>query len=109
MAYNEKLAARVQRLLRDSPGLTEKKMFGGLAYMLNGNMACGIVGDRLMLRLGREGVEAALAEPHTSEMDFTGRVIRTMVYVEPAGIISDDMLSNWVEKGISFAGSLPPK
>lgn len=109
MAYDETLAARLRGLLSDRAGLTEKKIFGGLAYMLNGNMCCGIVDEKLMLRLGRAGVETALTKPHTSEMDFTGRVIRTMVYVEPAGIASDAALATWVEKGISFAETLPPK
>lgn len=109
MAYDETLAARMRACLSGHADLIEKKMFGGLAYMLDGNMACGLVGDRLMLRLGRDGVEAALIEPHTSQMDFTGRVIRTMVYVEPAGIASDEALAAWIERGISFVRTLPPK
>lgn len=109
MAYDEKLAARLQKILGGRPDITEKKMFGGLAFMLGGNMCCGIVDDRLMLRLGHDGTAAALAEPHSAEMDFTGRVIRTMVYVAPAGIASDNALADWVQKAVAFAESLPPK
>ena len=109
MAYDEKLAERLHRILGSQTDIEEKKMFGGLALMLGGNMCCGIVDDRLMLRLGREGAAEALAEPHTSAMDFTGKVIRTMIYVEPAGIASDKALTNWVNKAVAFAESLPPK
>ena len=105
MAYDDKLAARLHRILGDRPGITEKKMFGGLAFMLGGNMCCGIVDDRLMLRLGHDRAAAALAEPHTAEMDFTGRVIRTMVYVDGEGIASDDALAGWVERAVAFAAN----
>ena len=88
MAYDEKLANRLQVLLRDRSDVVEKKMFGGLAFMLSGNMCCGIVDDRLMVRLGTDGAAAALTENHTAEMDFTGRVIRTMIYVGREGIKS---------------------
>ncbi len=109
MAFDEKLAARLREVLGYRPDITEKKMFGGLAFILGGNMCCGIVDDRLMLRLGHNGAAAALAEPHTAEMDFTGRVIRTMVYVGGDGIASDDALACWVDKAVAFAESLPPK
>ena len=108
MAYDEELADRVRVLLADEPGLTERKMFGGLAFMLNGNMACGIVKDELMLRLGAEGADAAHDEPHVREMDFTGRPMTGMVYVEPAGL-DDAGLRRWVEQAAGFARSLPPK
>ena len=109
MAYDEGLAHRVREALAERSDLSERKMFGGLCFMLGGNMCCGIVDDRLMLRLGREGAAEALAEPHTSAMDFTGKVIRTMIYVEPAGIASDKALTNWVNKAVAFAEFLPPK
>jgi TfoX/Sxy family transcriptional regulator of competence genes len=108
VAYDEELADRVRVLLADEPGLTERKMFGGLAFTLNGNMACGIVKDELMLRLGAEGADAALDEPHVREMDFTGRPMTGMVYVEPAGL-GDAGLRRWVGQAAGFARSLPPK
>jgi TfoX/Sxy family transcriptional regulator of competence genes len=108
VAYDEELADRIRVLLADEPGLTERKMFGGLAFMIGGNMACGIVKDELMLRLGAEGADAALDEPHVREMDFTGRPMTGMVYVERAGL-DDAGVRRWVERAAGFAHSLPPK
>ena len=108
MAYDEELADRVRVVHADEAGLSERKMFGGLAFMVNGNMACGIVKDELMLRLGAEGADAALHEPHVREMDFTGRPLTGMVYVERAGL-DEAGLRRWVELAAAFARSLPPK
>jgi TfoX/Sxy family transcriptional regulator of competence genes len=108
VAYDEELADRVRVVLVDEPGLTERKMFGGLAFLVNGNMACGIVKDELMLRLGAEGAEAVLAEPHVRQMDFTGRPMTGMVYVEREGL-GDAAVRRWVEQAAGFARSLPPK
>jgi TfoX/Sxy family transcriptional regulator of competence genes len=108
VAYDEELADRVRVVLADEPGLTERKMFGGLAFMIGGNMACGIVKDELMLRLGAEGADAALEEPHVRQMDFTGRPMTGMVYVERPGL-DDAGLRRWVEQAAGFARSLPPK
>lgn len=84
-------------------------MFGGLAFLIGGNMACGVVGDTLMVRLGNEGAAAALAEPHTRPMDFTGRPMKSMVYVDPPGIAGQEDLYRWVDRAAAFAQSLPPK
>jgi TfoX/Sxy family transcriptional regulator of competence genes len=108
VAYDEELADRVRVVLADEPSLTERKMFGGLAFMIGGNMACGIVKDELMLRLGAEGADAALEEPHVRQMDFTGRPMTGMVYVERGGL-DDAGLRRWVEQAAGFARSLPPK
>ena len=89
MAFDEGLAERVREALRDRRDLTEKKMFGGLCFLLGGNMCCGIVGDELMLRVGPEQYEPVLARPHAREMDFTGRALRGMVYVGSAGLAED--------------------
>ena len=108
MAYNEELAERIRDLM-PVLGVVEKKMFGGLCFMLNGNMSCGIVGDRLMVRVGKENQQAALELPHAAPMDFTGRPMGSMVYVEPEGIKDKAGLRLWVEKGCDYARSLPPK
>ena len=108
MAYDEELADRVRVLLAAEEGLTERKMFGGLAFMVEGNMACGIVRDELMLRLGAEGAESALEHPAVRQMDFTGRPMTGMVYVEPGGL-DEAQLGRWVERARDFARSLPPK
>ena len=109
MSYDERLADRVRDVLARQEGLTEKKMFGGLSFMLHGNMCCGIVKDDLMVRVGPEGHEEALIRPHVRPMDFTGRPLTGMVYVGPEGYRSDDALIEWVERGVDFAASLPPK
>jgi TfoX/Sxy family transcriptional regulator of competence genes len=108
VAYDEELADRVRVVLKDEEGLTERAMFGGLAFMVNGNMACGVVKEELMLRLGAEGADAALGEPHIREMDFTGRPMTGMVYVEREGL-DDAAVRRWVGRAAGFARSLPPK
>ena len=109
MPYDEPLAERIEALLGKRSGVTQKRMFGGLAFMLHGNMCCGVMKDRIMLRLGPEGVKAALNEPHTEPMDFTGKPMKSMVYVRPEGSESDADLEKWIEKAIRFARTLPPK
>lgn len=109
MAYDEGLAERVRGLLTDVPGVTEKRMFGGLAFMVQGNMACGVVGGELMVRVGPAAYREALARPHARVMDFTGRPLQGMVYVGVRGVATDHDLAGWVERGASFAASLPAK
>ncbi len=109
MAYDEQLADRIREVLADAPDLGERKMFGGIAFMLGEHMVCGIVRDDLMLRLGPEGVDAALGEPHTKPMTFTGPPMRSMVFVEPAGIRGDDELAAWIGRAREFVATLPPK
>ena len=108
MAYDEELAERVRDVLDTTGEVSERKMFGGLAFLVGGNMACGVVKDELMLRLGPEGTEAALSQPHVREMDFTGKASRTMVFVEPDGLVGPE-LARWVSESVSYAASLPPK
>jgi TfoX/Sxy family transcriptional regulator of competence genes len=109
MAYDEALADRIRDVLADRDDVSERKMFGGLAFMISGNMCCGVMGSDAMLRLGEEGVDAALDEPHTRVMDFTGRPMKNMVYVAPEGVQDDAELRRWVGRAVGFAGSLPPK
>ena len=84
-------------------------MFGGLAFLVNGHMACGVQGPALVLRVGPEGAAAALRRPHVRPMDFTGRTLASMVYVESAGCRRDADLRAWVEKALRFVADLPPK
>jgi TfoX/Sxy family transcriptional regulator of competence genes len=108
MAYDEALADRIRAALPGEDGITERKMFGGLAFMVGGHMACGIVKDELMLRLGAEGADEALDQPYTRPMDFTGRPLTGMVFVSPAGLRGAS-LGRWVGQAVTFARSLPPK
>ena len=109
MPYDEPLAEHIQALIGKRRGVTEKRMFGGLGFLLNGNMCCGVVKGRIMLRLGPEGAEAALKQPHTEPMDFTGKPMKSMVYVLPAGYEADADLALWVETAVRFARTLPAK
>ncbi len=109
MAYDEALAERVRELIALRSDVVERKMFGGIAWMLAGNMACGVLGDELIVRLAPEDAERALAEPHTRPFDFTGRPMRNMAMVAPAGTADDEALAGWVDAGADFAASLPAK
>jgi TfoX/Sxy family transcriptional regulator of competence genes len=109
VAYDEELAGRVRAMLEGQAGLSERKMFGGIAFMLNGNMVCGVVKDDLMVRVGAANHEEALARPHARPMDFTNRPMKGMVFVGPTGVDSDQHLKSWVDLGLGYAASLPPK
>lgn len=108
MPYNERLAERVRVALAGQPDVAERKMFGGLAFMVGGKMCAGIVGDDLMVRTGAERYEAALRRPHARPMDFTGRVSRGMVYVGPAGTARSDSLRRWLDLALTAAAEAEP-
>lgn len=109
MPYDEGLAQRIREALASRNNIAEKKMFGGIAFMLAGNMCCGVVRDTLMLRVGPEQYEEALGRPHVREMDFTGKPMKGMIYVDAAGIAEEDLLQEWLTWGVRFAESLPAK
>lgn len=108
MAYNEALAQRIRGALAGKDGVSERRMFGGIAFMVNDSMCCGVVKDDLMARVGPDGHDAALARPGARVMDFAHRPMRGMVYVAPLGY-EGDALDAWVQQCYDFAGSLPPK
>ncbi len=109
MAYDESLAERVRGVLAGEPGVSEKRMFGGLTFLLNGNMCCGLTGTDLMVRVGPDAHAEALARPHAREMDFTGKSLKGFVFVAPEGYAADEDLRTWVGLGREFAASLPAK
>ena len=109
MAFDEALATRVGAVLADEAGVIEKKMFGGLCYMVNGHMCCGIVKDQLMLRVGAEQYQTLLAKPHAREMDFTGRALKGMLYIDGDGIRTKRQLNTWIERALNFNRALDPK
>ncbi len=109
MAYDEGLAKRARETLPDLPGFVEKKMFGGIGFMLRGNLACGVSGNDLIVRVGPANHERALGLPHTRPFDMTGRPMRGWVVVAPEGLRSDNELKDWVQRGVEFALSLPEK
>jgi hypothetical protein len=109
VAYDESLAERVRGVFGEDPRLHEQKMFGGIAFMISGNMCVGVAGDDLMVRVGKDSYEDALAQPHAREMDFTGRPMRGIVFVDAGGVGTDAALEHWVDRGLAFAGALPAK
>ena len=109
MAYDDKLAERVRSVLKRRRGIAEKKMFGGLTFLLNGNMCCGVIKKDLVLRLGEDGATKALDKPYARKMDFTGKALKSMVYIGPAGYRTEAQLRRWVAQGVDYVKSLPAK
>jgi len=109
MAYDDALADRIRAiLLAERDDIREQKMFGGVAFMVGGHMCVGVIREDLMARLGEDGADAALDEPHTRPMDFTGRPMRNMVYVDPAGTTTDEAVRAWIRRALAFVEALPP-
>lgn len=109
MVFDEKLAQRIRDILGERPDLLEKRMFGGVGFMLSGNMACGVNKEDLIVRVGPERYIDELAQPHTKPFDFTGRPMKGWIVVGLDGYQSDTDLKKWVQKGVDFALSLPAK
>ena len=109
MAFSEALAERIRRRLARRKGIKEKKMFGGIGFLLNGNLLVGVWKDSLIARLGPEEGEEALREPHVSEFDITGRAMKGWVLFTPEGVGADDELSGWVQRAVKFVGKLAAK
>ncbi|MGH8632482.1 MAG: TfoX/Sxy family protein [Burkholderiales bacterium] len=109
MAFDEALAARARKRLARRAGISEKKMFGGLAFLLNGNMCCGVHKQELIVRLDPGKMAAALAEPHTRVFDLSGRPMKGWILVKPAGVADDETLASWLRLAADYAASLPRK
>ena len=109
MAYDEGLAQRLREQFQERVDVEEKKMLGGVGFMVSNHMCCGIVGETLMARVGPANYEESLSHKHASEMDFTGKAMKGMVYISPEGIEDDLELVHWVHLCCSFVLSLPPK
>lgn len=113
MAYSEHLAGRIRDLIDQEPtlaaGMAEKKMFGGIAFMLDGHMTVGVKDDALMVRVGKPHTAAALQEPHARAMDITGKPLGGFVFVDAEGISEDPSLLAWLMRAVAFVSTLPPK
>jgi hypothetical protein len=109
MAFDPELADRVRSSLAGRTAFGERAMFGGLAFMVGGHMACGVLGDDLVLRLGPEGAEDALERPGVRPMDFTGRPLKGYVYVAPPAVGDEAGLGDWLDRALAFVTTLPPK
>ena len=109
MGYNEKLANRIRALLGKRKGFTEKKMFGGVTFLLNGRMCCGVHKDDLIVRVGAEKYKGALGLSHTRPMDFTGRPTTGFIFVDPEGWSNDTVLRKWLGMGVDYVSTIPKK
>lgn len=109
MAYDENLAKRIRTLLSAQPEQAEKKMFGGLSFMLQGNMACRVLKDDMIVRIDPGQHDAAIAKPYVRTFDYTGRPMKGWIVVGPNALASDEELQGWVLRGVQYALSLPPK
>lgn len=109
MAYNQGLADDIRSRIADHPGVTENEMFGGIAFMIRGNMAVGVSGDELMVRVGKEAHDQAVAKPGARIFDLSARPMRGWVVVTRKGFATDAELDTWIEQGVAYAESLPPK
>ena len=109
MAFDESLAARIRQRLARRKNVEEKKMFGGVGFLLNGNLLVGVWKDSLIVRLGPDEGEEALKEPHVKVFDITGKPMKGWVLVGPEGVEGDEQLSGWIQRGVKFVGTLPAK
>lgn len=109
MAYDTGLAQRVREILEEEPGVAEKKMFGGLCFLLSGNMVCGVIKDDLIVRVGAEQYQAMLLVPHTRKFEITGRPLTGWVMVLARALDDDDDLGDWLKRAVTFVRTLPPK
>lgn len=109
MAYDKQLAARIRAAIGKPPQLTEREMFGGMGFMVQGNMAVGVIGDELMVRIAKEDTETLLAQPGTRIFDFTGRPMKGWLLVGTKGLTSEAAFEAWVQRGLDYALSLPAK
>ncbi|MCI0353682.1 MAG: TfoX/Sxy family protein [Acidobacteria bacterium] len=109
MAFDDKLAERIRKRLGKRAGLAEKKMFGGIAFLLRGNMCCGVHGQDMIVRLNPEQTDKALSEPGTRLFDLTGRPMKGWILVEPTELATDAALGRWVGVATKYAESLPAK
>ena len=107
MAFDEALAGRIRRWLARRKNVEERRMFGGIGFLLNGNLLVGVWKDSLIVRLGPDGGEEALREPHVREFDITGRPMKGWVLVGPVGVEDDEQLTDWIERTMRFVRTLP--
>lgn len=109
MAYNQALAEDIRMRLGDHPGVSEKEMFGGIAFMIHGNMAVGVTGDELMVRVGKEAHDEAVGRTGARIFDMSARPMKGWIVVSPDGLATEAALEAWVDQGVAYAASLPPK
>ncbi|MHB8133670.1 MAG: TfoX/Sxy family protein [Anaerolineaceae bacterium] len=109
MAYDEGLSFRVEEILADTSAFIAKKMFGGIGYLIRGNMTCGVIQNALIVRLSQQDYQTALQKPNTRKFEMTGKEMRGWLLVDPDGTSDDNDLKNWINSALQFSATLPPK
>ena len=109
MAFDENLAARIRKALGRKKGVEEKKMFGGLCFLLHGHMLVGVWKNSLIARIGQEQAAEGMLEPHAKPMDITGKPMKGWIMVEPDGVVDESAVKKWVQRAVKFVGKLPAK
>lgn len=109
MSFDQRLAQRIREILVGTPDLVEKKMFGGIGFLIQGNMACGVNRDNLIVRVGPEKHQEAMSQPHVQPFDLTGKSMSGWVIVNPEGLASEAELDHWIIQGVDYARTLPAK
>jgi len=109
MAYSSSIADEIRVRIASHPGLTEREMFGGIAFMINGNMAVGVSGEELMVRVGKDAHDEAVALPGARTFDMSARPMRGWIAVAPEGFTSEEIFNGWIDRGVTFAETLPKK
>ena len=109
MTFSERTASHIRRVMKNTPGLSERPLYSGVAFMVQGNMCCGVIDDHLVVRISPDAYDATLREPHTRPMDFTGRPLPGFVYVDRAGFANHASLKQWIDRSVSFVRTLPPR
>jgi TfoX/Sxy family transcriptional regulator of competence genes len=109
MAYDEKLLNRIRLILAARADVVEQRMFGGVAFLVGGRMACGPHGDRLIVRIGEEAARKYIGKPHVKPMDFTGRVMKAFATIEPSGLRTEAQLRKWVTMAAEFVAAEGPR
>jgi TfoX/Sxy family transcriptional regulator of competence genes len=109
MAFDQGLAQRIREQLAATGGVTEKQMFGGIAFLVDGNMCVGVIGEELIARVGLDATDAALERPGSRLFDFSGRPMKGWITVAPDALEDDDALAGWIDDALGFVRTLPPK
>ncbi|HMB69546.1 MAG TPA: TfoX/Sxy family protein [bacterium] len=109
MSYDQGVVDRVRKALSKRRNVAERRMFGGLTFMVGGHMTCGVVGDELMVRVGPDAYAEALKDRHAREMDFTGTPLKGFVFVESKGFATEEALREWLDRAVEFVKTLPVK
>jgi TfoX/Sxy family transcriptional regulator of competence genes len=107
--FSDLTARKIRNALEETPGVSERQIIGGVAFLVQGNMCCGVFDEKLVVRVGPDAYDEALREPHARPMDFTGRPLPGFVYIAREGYASETALRQWIDRSVGFVRSLPQR